>query len=498
MLTVGKIETDYNEFKSIANELILKKKFDDAEKFIVAASRIAYNFNFIYADKELDSMLKQISCFYIDEVDFDKIDGRYVFFDSFGQDNRGLTQQYIRALMQWGVEFLYILEYENSQCENIINELRQYSGATVFVMPKTKTGKEKAQLIYDLVASFQADKAFLHLSPWSSTAIIAWNALTTVTRYSIDLTDHAFWLGSDFCDYYIGFRGYSAFVSSHLRGIGKEKLMIMPYYPISDDVDSFQGFEFDFSNKKIVFTGGSYYKMYGKDNIFLNILKKICEDNHNVVIAIAGSGNSKIIEDFIATNGLNERIFLIGNRKDISEVFKHIDIYLNTYPIGGGLMTQFAVLNNKPVIAYGQSNVILSIAESLFSYPCDIEMTYFNLSEFHSEINHMLSDDVYCSSKTKFYDELLLSPEDFSKELNCKIMDNVTVDTIIDIPDFNKSELIDIYLNAENKYLKSYERNKISNLRLTYARYNVIKFSRDVFFMLKGMIQDNLMRMLTR
>jgi len=72
MLTVGKIETDYNEFKSIANELILKKKFDDAEKFIVAASRIAYNFNFIYADKELDSMLKQISCFYIDEVDFDK------------------------------------------------------------------------------------------------------------------------------------------------------------------------------------------------------------------------------------------------------------------------------------------------------------------------------------------------------------------------------------------------------------------------------------------
>lgn len=51
-------------------------------------------------------------------------------------------------------------------------------------------------------------------------------------------------------------------------------------------------------------------------------------------------------------------VFLIGDRHDINEVFKHSDIFLNTYPIGGGLMTQYAAANSKPILSLGVKDEI--------------------------------------------------------------------------------------------------------------------------------------------
>lgn len=494
MLTVDKVKKDYNSFKAISKRLILKGKYNDAEDFISAASRIAYNFNFIYADKELDLMLNQISDVYIEGKCFGKIDDRYVFFDSFGYDNRGLTQQYIRALISWDVEFLYILEYENTQCETILNELKKHKKAKIHILSDTKIHEDKAQEIYDLIADFKADKAFLHLAPWSSTAIISWAALSSVTRYLIDLTDHAFWLGSECFDYYISFRDYGSYISERFRGITKDKQILMPFYPIVEGGSEFQGFEPDISNKKVIFTGGSYYKMYGKGDVFLNILKRICLDNYDTVILIAGSGDARILENFIKKNRLDEQVFLIGSRKDIVGVFKNIDIYLNTYPVGGGLMSQLAVSQHKPLIGYCTNDMPMSFPESLFRNTDDTKFTYNDLELFHEEMNKLLSSDSHLKKTVIKYGELNISPSDFSSELQYKIKNTVTITDSVDFPEFCNENVVSLYLCIENEYLKSYERTKLASLRFKYAKYDFIGFVRTSLSFWMTTLMDRLNR----
>lgn len=476
MITIDKVKKDYYSFKKNAINLMQEGKYADAEKFIMAASKIAYNFNFIYKDKDLDLLLEQLSDVYIKKNHFDKVRDRYVFFDSFGYDNRGLTQQYIRALISWGVEFIYILESESSQSEAILNEIESYDKATTFLIPKKATNKEKAQIIYDLVADFKADKAFLHITPWSTTAIASWIALPNVTRYFIDLTDHAFWLGSEFCDLYIGFRDYGYFISEKFREIPRDKYITVPYYPIVEGSVGFQGFDMDLSGKKVVFTGGTYYKMYGKGGVFLNILKRICFDNPDAVVLVGGSGDGRIFRRFIIENELDDQIFLIGNRKDIVGVFENIDVFINTYPIGGGLMSQLAVSKNKPTIGYCTDDMPMSFSEGLFKNSGEFKLTYSDLEDFHSKVNTMLSQVSHVEGMGLDYSVLNITPSEFSSDLRQKLTKRRVMSEPEGFPGFCNDEVVNLYLEVENEYLKKYEYLKLSALRLTYAKYDFLGF----------------------
>ena len=50
-------------------------------------------------------------------------------------------------------------------------------------------------------------------------------------RYQINLTDHAFWLGSYCIDKCIDFRNYGAKISYEYRKIDSKKIVIIPFYP---------------------------------------------------------------------------------------------------------------------------------------------------------------------------------------------------------------------------------------------------------------------------
>lgn len=106
-LTHDRIVEVYNDIKRHIKKNKVKGKYNAALKYIELSAYWAYNLNFIYADKEVEDALKDIAEVNLKPYSIDKmVQNRYVFFDTNGADNRGLTQQYLRTLMQLEYEFL--------------------------------------------------------------------------------------------------------------------------------------------------------------------------------------------------------------------------------------------------------------------------------------------------------------------------------------------------------------------------------------------------------
>lgn len=476
MLKIKEIINDYNALKSYANRSFGLNRHSETERLIIAASKIAYTYNFRYSDYELDGLLSQLASEYI--KDYHKASSKkgYVLYDSFGYSNRGLTLQYIRAFVSWGVKFTYILEKPNPDSKEIIDVINNYSNGSFVILNNDFDYQDKAKLIYQAISDCSPEKIFFHIEPWSTSAIIASYALVDYDKYLIDLTDHAFWLGHNAFDFYIGFRNYSVFISYYYRGIPKEKLIVQEYYPIFGSNNSFNGFEMSLMNKKVILTGGAYYKMTGENGKFLEILKRICIENSSIMILIAGAGDSSHLVSFIERNNLSDKIKLIGNRKDITEVFKNVDIYLNTYPLGGGLMCQLAIASKVPLISYNDKTLPLTKCEDLF-IGCDNQrFSYYNADEFHAEINRLINDEAYRKSTTVGYETLLLTESQFSTSLREKVSGGVTIADIEIFNDFDKERLTNLYLSMENEQLKCYAGNKIVQLGLAYVKYDPLGF----------------------
>ena len=240
------------------------------------------------------------------------------------------------------------------------------------------------------------------------------------------------------------------------------------YYPILISSE-FQGFPQIDEDKVVIFTGGAFYKMYGEDFLFLNMLKTIVEENDKAIILIAGNGDSIPLKNFILKHKKKKKILIMGNRTDISEVFKRIDIYVNTYPLAGGLMSQYAVMNKKPLIGFNDSIVPCNNVESLFE-PTTLKFTYFTLDEFYSEINQLINNANYRQKIVSNYSDLVPSENKFSNDLAKKLSNNeiyIYEDINIDLDRF-----CNIYCDMENNYLKQYDLIKFKWLGLNYFKYD--------------------------
>ena len=139
---------DFNALKKYAYQAYNKKKYEDVYCFVSCAATLAYHLNFCYCDDELESLINKVSKETLNTPHFSPIKDRFVFYDYFGMDNRGLTQQYIHALKNWDVEFLYILESRSlSEKSTIFNELKSIKKAQIYIVPDGMTNVEKTKKI---------------------------------------------------------------------------------------------------------------------------------------------------------------------------------------------------------------------------------------------------------------------------------------------------------------------------------------------------------------
>ena len=446
----------FAKIKKFALQSYMKGEYEKSLSLIELAASVAYYLNFIYTDRDIEGLLTNISSKMIKQED--KIvttNQRFVFYDAFEHGGRVLTLQYIRALISNGCEFLFIFEnYVPSRGKSILDELNAYDQCEVFMVDQKLSKTEQINTISQKIVEYQPQKALLQLLPWSVVAVCVFNALSNVKRYQINLTDHAFWLGVNCIDYNIEFRQHGATISLEKRGITKEKLLLLTYYPIFNENEPFKGFPEICNDKVIIFSGGSFFKIYGEKKKYFQIVKTLLDRHPNIIILFSGDGDDQPILKFIKKNNFQNRFILLGFRLDINAVFANCDIYLATYPFGGGLMTMYAATHAKPVLAYGDNSISEIVAESVLE-GVRRKISFSSFEEFYEEADQLINNKEYRlkvgrSLKKDFY----LDIHKFNADFKSVIINQDRVpnfDYSLKNSDYDK--IADIYLEVENKFL---------------------------------------------
>lgn len=462
------VEDIYYKSRNKALKAFSKKDFETALLYAKLCAKVAYGVSFIFSDKVLDDMIYQISCSVLTgEISGEK-NGRVVFYDYYPHDNRGLSQQYLMALVENSVEFLYIIEnLVPEKTAEIIKIVTAYKRGDLLVLDSDLTEVEKAQIVNTKILEFSPNKALLHLLPWSVAGCMVFSRLSSITRYMIDLTDHAYWLGINCFDYLIEFRDFGQVIANEKRGVDDNQIIKLPYYPIVSE-KKFEGFSFEKEEDKIYFlTGGTYYKTFGDNYLFYELLKNMLLKHSNLIILFAGSGDSSFIDNFIKENNFEQRLILLGDRKDIAQVFKNVDVFLATYPVGGGLMTQLAAMTDKPILAFVNKKNRSNFPESLmYHLPKDVKLSFDNLDDFYQEVNLLVSSEEYRSQRAAMTANRIISYDEFNFLFDKYVLKNV-------IKRENREKLyidydyrVNMYLKIENDYFHFIPKSIIKTLKL--------------------------------
>lgn len=433
----------YEKIVSCAEKSFLNQDYSSGIDLIRCAAEYQYNVNLQLTDKRLDKLIANLSDRLTEcSKNFQSVKNNVILYDSFAWDNRGLTQQYLDALCsckQYNIMLLHNTCFgENSKYT--LEFCRQHK----VIVKELGDGsyEERESRLIEIIQNHKPEKVLFHLYPSDILPIATFYAFKQITSYQINLTDHAFWLGASLIDYSLEFRNWGAAISVNDRFIDKQRLLLSPYYPWQEPIP-FQGFPVDVKDNIVLFSGGSFYKTEGGDGQFYEIVKRVLTNNKHVVFLMAGDGNRSVPEKFIKENHFEDRVFLLGNRIDIDQVFKHIDIYLNTYPLIGGLMSQFAAINSKPILTYRNKDV-----ESLLCIKNSCQLVIDDIDELCDEADRLVNDQDYRREKGDLMRSLILDKYEFRENFH-KVFDTNISQYPIDASNV-KYDLSDIYIKRIN------------------------------------------------
>ena len=474
------ISRDYCKLKYEVKRCIDKGKWESACSFIKSATLLMYNSNIIYSDIDLEENLKIISEAIHPIPLFEPLESnekrRIVFYDFFVWDNRGLTEQYLDALFASDYEMLFIGCSNGEKSREILQKLKLHKVKSVFVNGDEEISRSKC--IYDAILNFKPAIIFAHTSPEDIAGLMAISRFENCcTRYMTNITDHAFWLGTKVFDYFFEFRDYGYNISKRYRHIEEEKLLKLPYYPIINKDISFQGFDFNTQNKKIVFSGGSIYKTQGSP-VFWDIVKYILSKYEDTIFLFLGDGDSFCVHKFIEDNDFQHRFYYRNVRKDIWEVFKHCDMYLNTYPLIGGLMTQYACMAGLVPLTLNDNNDACNNIYELLLNRFDLDFQFDSVEKCKAKIDYYLQHPDSLQSDGVKLSKAVISPEKFSEmflkflEKPKNIMDVKQYD--VDVEKFSKQYLKRFNEHNGMSYYRFFVRRDIKYLfhfPMYYVKY---------------------------
>lgn len=405
----------------------LKRKITSAYKqgriestlcLMTSLAELQYVYNQQYKDDFLEEIIREIADLNKDGIKHQADSKSVLFYDGFGLDNRGLVQIYLKALTSIGYKIVYVTQAKEKEAqpevmsivENDRNYIYHYSGQ----------GMQKKIQWLDYIAEKHAfSTAFFYTTPWDVPGTIAFEHLEKMcTRYQINLTDHAFWLGINAFDYSLEFRNYGAAISRDFRGVNEKKLLYLPYYPIVRDDMEFQGFPFDVTGKKLIFSGGSIYKTIDKTNTFYNLVEQIVTQHEEVVFVYASEKTSEQLETLIAA--YPNKVIRMSERKDLIQVLKHSYLYLNTYPISGALMLQYAAIAG--CIPVTLKRPWDDDACGVLRYEDKLGETFDDFDQAIEEVDKLLSDDRYYINKKLLLNGQVISETEFNEALKSIII----------------------------------------------------------------------------
>ncbi len=417
MLSKNKLEILVNKVKHSISSNISKNNIEASISQTSTCAKILYETNQTYYDSDLESYLLEIS----NKLDL-KIDNyssnknTILFFDSFGLNNRGLAQIYLKALSKIGkVMYITYGEYKN-RIPTLLSILESGKQNKIYFL-ENKSYLKKIEELKQILEKERPFHIINYSTPWEVVLpIVAYFYKDFTKRYLINLTDHAFWLGSQFIDYCVEFRDYGAYISNKYRNISKDKIVCLPYYPVIDVNKDFEGFPFQYdeTKHKIVFSGGNIYKTIGKDNLYYKIVDNILTKHSDVIFWYAGSGDPLLYDSFNKLKGkYPNQLYITSERKDLFQVLQKCYFYLSTYPLGGGLMTQYAAIAKKLPISLKFDNVL----SGLLINQDDLGIIFNSYDEVIDEIDKLLDNKDYLKDKESRLESSVISETEFQEQL---------------------------------------------------------------------------------
>lgn len=431
-LSIRDIKQGYKGMKRLAQKAFAEGDYETSFRYVEKCTTIAQQFNWIYADDELEDLLCEIGQTIIPGASTSCCSNldRVVLYDDFCT-SFVLALQYLDALVGMGKEILYITSKDvnaNLKFSHIIGIVQSRPKVKIHIVPQGNT-TERSIDIYNSIVGFCPGQVLLHIKAFSDALPSLYRLPKSIKRYIINLADQTFWLGKKAIDYVLEFRQFGVSVSQQRRGIKPEQQLLVPFYPIVDGND-FEGFPKECaSNKVIVFSGGDFYKVLDKKKTYWKLVKHLLDTYPQIVFLFATkiTGTSTdLIDRFITDNGFQGRFIYIGFRKDINEVFKHCDIYMGTCPASGSLMSQLAAVNAKPILQYYYPGTPDDETEQAICYHDKFSISFQNEDAFMEEAHRLISDGEYRKKQGERLKNAMITPEQFDKLVSDTLSTNVS------------------------------------------------------------------------
>lgn len=466
------VEKNICDLKAVIRKALKNQQYETALKLVYVCAGMIYNTNLCYCDADLESTLQQIAQVLLPFETCENIASAaepdtVLFYDGFGQDNRGLAQIYLKALAE-KKRLCYVVDKKRSQeIPHILSIVRSCGGDVYFLEKGNKI--DQINQLNGILKRSKAGNFFFYGQPddvVATTLLYGYEGL--LKRYQINLTDHAFWLGAGCMDVCIEFREYGASISAKYRGIPKSKITMLPFYPNIDKNQPFLGYPFVVRpDSKVIFSGGSLYKTLGKGNEYYEIVDYLLSKHENAVFWYAGSGDDTLMR--VLMSKYPGRLFLTPERRDLFQLLQNCYFYLSTYPICGGLMYQYAACAGKVPLTLRSGDIndgFLLNQESL-----GIEFT--SLEDLKCEIDRFMEDEKYALEKSAGMKDCVISPAQFQRALLSLLEAGHTSYKVkykpVDVDDFRQ-----IYLDNLNpvKLTEFYVRRDTARTVLRYFPYH--------------------------
>lgn len=415
------------EKKTVEDYLLREKKGiekyiddDDLEQTlseICRLSHIMFCYNQFYTDDDLESYVERIKQKIGLKVQYDAIKKKILLFNGFPSDARALTQVYIRGFIKNGYSLVYVTDINaKGKMPILSNELAQ-GDCKIYYVPKRPL-LDRYKELCRIIQEERPEKGFLHIYNADVAGVLAFQTCEGVLeRYQLDHTDHGFWLGRHCFDYCIEGRDYGAAISENYRKIAKDKIIKLRNYPIINEKGQFKGFPFEKRPQDVViFSGGSLYKTMDSAGTYYKLIEEILRKYSEVIFWYAGQGDARKLHQLMEK--YPERVYFTPERNDLYEVLRHCDLYINTYPIGGGLMPRYCAVSGIVPLALtsapcsSMNNGFFSNVEGMILTAKDIaEMVklvdlYIHNTEYRKETAEKLRDRVV--KEWEFQENLLM------------------------------------------------------------------------------------------
>lgn len=415
------------------------------------ACQYMYSNNYIYSDYSLERRVNSVVKNFFKSSNNGCKNNRLLFYQFAPRDLRGLAYIYLNALVKSNIEFVWVTykSYKTENQKGLIALISACEHAMLRILDDTNGAVNLINEWNNLLDDLYPKWALVIPAPWDIECLSVLNCYKDMIKILVNGTDHTFWYGATVFDKILEFRDWGCVISRRYRLIDENKLIKFPYYP-KPSYNEFKGLPFEKGvNTKLIVSGGSTYKIFGS-NIFFNTVKHILECHDDCIFYFMGNGNVIPIYKFIKENALEGRFYISPERNDFDEVIKLSYLYLNTYPLIGGLMTQYAVANNVIPVGLQINEDSCNDISGLFLKRCIFSCK--TIEELWDEIDRLIDDSEYYKKKKESLDDLLLSEDQFNTQLkliiNGKFDGYEFHDVNVDLEEFRKQ-----YLARQNRFI---------------------------------------------